>query len=354
MSPRRDSRTHRKMNSINAKERLYKKLTEEKKHTQEWKEYNEAQTREKLMFYKLIDELLNVIPNRTYTFGRPRKSLRDMIFCSLIKIYCNTSSRRIISDLELAKKAGYIQDVPHFNTLLNYFDDAGMNMVLNYLITLSALPLKHIEDSFAVDSTGFGSGRFDRWISEKYGKTKIKNTRGFLKAHACVGTRTNIVTALRVTREKSGDSPQFSELVSETGENFLMKEISADKAYSSRDNLELARSLGAIPYIPFKKHTTGHSRGSPTWAEMYRVFTTDYLEFAKHYHKRSNIESTFAMIKRKFGDYCRCKSERSQVNEILCKVLTHNIVCLIHEIFELNLEVDFNGIAKNLPAQKVI
>ena len=87
---------------------------------------------------------------------------------------------------------------------------------------------------------------------------------------------------------------------------------------------------------------------------MFEVFTKNYFEFAKHYHKRSNIESTFAMMKRKFGDFVRCKTEKSQDNEILCKILTHNIVCLIHEIFELNIEVDFNDIAKKLPAQKVI
>ena len=52
--------------------------------------------------------------------------------------------------------------------------------------------------------------------------------------------------------------------------------------------------------------------------------------------------------------FCRCKTERSQNNEIRCKVLAHNLVVLIHEIFELKLEVDFNGIAKKHPAQKVI
>jgi len=127
--------------SINQKEWLYKKLTQNAKHTQEWKEYNEAQTREKLLFYKLLNELLNIIPRRAYTFGRPRKSLRDMLFSCMIKIYNNTSSRRIISDLELAKKAGYIKDVPHFNTLLNYFEDSGLNILLPYLISISALPL---------------------------------------------------------------------------------------------------------------------------------------------------------------------------------------------------------------------
>jgi len=338
---------------IKAKQEEYKKLTENDKYTQEWKEYNQAQTKEKLFFYKLLDELLNVIPLRKYTFGRPRKSLRDMIFCCMIKTYLNTSARRTISDLELAKRAGYISQVPHFNTILNYFDDAGMRIVLNYLIQVSSLPLKQVEENFAVDSTGFGTHRFDRWIDVR-NKFGYRGRKGYVKAHICTGVKTNVVTACEITRGNIADSTMFNALLQQTGCNFNMKEIYADKAYSSRANLDLANKLGAMPYIPFKSNVRGRARGSPTWAKLYRLFAENYLEFARHYHKRSNVESTFAMIKRKFGDFCRCKSERSQKNEILCKVLCHNLVVLVHEIFELNLEVDFENVAKKLPAQKVI
>jgi transposase len=334
------------------KEWLYKKLTANAKHTQEWKEYNEAQTKEKLIFYRLLNELLNIVPTRAYTFGRPRKSLRDMIFSCMIKIYNNTSSRRIISDLKLAQQAHYIQDVPHFNTLLNYFEDTGMSILLPYLISVSALPLKHVEESFALDSTGFGTHRFDRWLDIRASPDSKK--RGWRKCHAVCGVKTNIITNVQITDGKSADSPQFSPLLIQATHLFNVKEITADKAYSSRANLELAKELGAMPYIPFKKNAKKNSKGSPTWSKMFDVFTKNYFEFAKHYHKRSNIESCFAMIKRKFGDFVRCKSEKSQDNEILCKILTHNIVCLIHEIFELKIEIDFNDIAKTLPAQKVV
>lgn len=341
------------MESIKDKQEKYKKLTENVKHTQEWKEYNEAQTKEKLLFYKLLDEILNVIPERTYTFGRPRKSLRDMIFCCMIKIYSNTSSRRTISDLQLAKEAGYIKEVPHFNTLLNYFDDSGMKIVLDYLITLSALPLKSVEETFAMDATGFGTHRFDRWVDAKY-KLRAAPQGKFMKAHVTCGVKTNIITAINVTLGKVHDTTMFEPLLKETSENFNVKEICADKGYISRANLDLATKLGTMPYIPFKSNATGRSHGSPTWKKMYHLFTENYEEFAKHYHLRSNVESCFAMIKRKFGDFCRCKSERSMINEILCKVLAHNLTCLIHEIFELKLEVDFNDVAKNFPAQKVV
>ena len=50
-----------------------------------------------------------------------------------------------------------------------------------------------------------------------------------------------------------------------------------------------------------------------------------------HYHKRSNVESTFSAIKRKFGDSVMSKSDAGMVNEVLCKLLCHNLTCLIQE-----------------------
>tara|TARA_Y100000310_G_scaffold343193_1_gene449728 strand:- start:49 stop:1071 length:1023 start_codon:yes stop_codon:yes gene_type:complete len=340
------------MKDSKGKEYVYSQLTKNRKYTQQWPEYNQAQTREKLMFFQLLNELLNIIPRRIYTYGRPRKRLRDMMFCCMVKIYLNTSSRRTISDLELAQRAHYIHDVPHFNTLLNYFNDSAMTIVLPYLVSVSSLPLKHVEERFAIDATGFGTGRFNRWLNVRTQKDSKK--RGFRKCHAICGVRTNIITSVKITEGKAGDSPFFDPLLNQTAQNFVVKEISADKAYSSRDNLELANRLGAMPYIPFKKNTRKKKKGSPTWTKMFEYFSKNYIEFAQHYHKRSNIETCFSMIKRKFGDFTRCKNENSQDNEVLCKILAHNIVVLIHEIFELNIEVDFNGIGKKLVAQKVV
>lgn len=68
-----------------------------------------------------------------------------------------------------------------------------------------------------------------------------------------------------------------------------------------------------------------------------------------HYHKRGNVESTFSMIKRKFGDSLRSKTSTAQVNETLAKVLCHNVVVLIHEMYELGIAPVFwesNGQAR--------
>ena len=51
------------------------------------------------------------------------------------------------------------------------------------------------------------------------------------------------------------------------------------------------------------------------------------------------MESTFSIIKRVFGETLRSKNEEAQTNELLLKVIAHNIVCVVHSIFELGVTV---------------
>jgi transposase len=53
------------------------------------------------------------------------------------------------------------------------------------------------------------------------------------------------------------------------------------------------------------------------------MFEARNEEFLVHYHQRSNAESTFSMVKRKFGSSVRAKLFPAQANEILLKCLCH-------------------------------
>lgn len=48
------------------------------------------------------------------------------------------------------------------------------------------------------------------------------------------------------------------------------------------------------------------------------------------------------MIKRRFGNNVKCKKEISQDNEILGKILAHNICVVIQEINELGVKAEFS------------
>jgi hypothetical protein len=53
------------------------------------------------------------------------------------------------------------------------------------------------------------------------------------------------------------------------------------------------------------------------------------------------VEMTFSMIKSKFGEKLKSKTEKAQINELFCKVLCHNLCCVIQSIYELGIETEF-------------
>lgn len=196
-----------------------------------------------------------------------------------------------------------------------------------------------VEHDFAVDSTGFSSSKFVRWYDEKYGVTRTGHT--WIKAHMASGVKTNIVTAVKVLEKDSADCPQFKPLVKETAKTFRIGEVSADKAYASNENFETVADCGGTLFAAFKSNTTGAVGG--LFEKMFHYFQFRQEDFLNHYHKRSNVESTISAIKRKFGDNVRSRTDTSMVNEVLAKVLCHNLCCLIQEQHELGIEPVFWG-----------
>ncbi len=82
----------------------------------------------------------------------------------------------------------------------------GVSAILESLVTLSALPLRAVETDFAADSTGFSTWRYVRY-DHKWGKEQVK--REWVKLHAMVGVRTNLVTAVEMTDWQGADYKQF-------------------------------------------------------------------------------------------------------------------------------------------------
>lgn len=75
--------------------------------------------------------------------------------------------------------------------------------------------------------------------------------------------------------------------------------------------------------------------------KMYHYYHYRRDEFLARYHRRSNAESTFAAIKAKFGERIRSETEAAQINEMLLKILCHNICVVIQSTYELGIEPTF-------------
>jgi transposase len=314
-------------------------FAEKKVYSQDWKSYNAAQTSEGKHFRELLAELCATIeePARPACRGRKPLPLSDMFFSAIYKIYSTFSARRFASDLEDAHQAGFITKLPKYNTVLSIFVHPKATPIMHDLICKSSLPLAQIERKFAVDSSGFCTSKFIKWFDVKYGITREKAY--WVKCHLISGVTTNIVPAVQILDQYAGDSPQFSTLVKSTSANFTVDEVSADKAYASAENFQLVEDLGGKLYAAFKSNTTGAVGG--TFEKMYHQFCLNKDEYMDHYHKRSNVESTFSMIKRKHGDSVRSKNETAMRNEVLAKVVCHNLCCLISARYELGIEPTF-------------
>lgn len=320
-------------------------------YTQDWKAYNKTQTTEFAKFQDLLIEIIdNLIEIKQPTRpGRPFNDFKEMIYCCVMRTYYGKSGRRTVSFLDYAKEKGYISKIPHFNTIFNYYRDETITPILKYLIEQSATPLNKVDVDFAADSSGFSTSLYGRWLDVRTmsaGKKRI-----FKKAHATSGVKSNIITAINVTPGYFADSPQFPDLIKITAKNFKIQEVSADKAYSSRKNLQTVAQLGGVPYIPFKSNASGRSRGNLIWGRMKKYYDKHQEYFMMHYHKRSNAESVFNMMKRKFGTHLYSKSETGQINEVLCKALAHNICVLLQEYNENDIKSDFNYCAKTCVAR---
>lgn len=334
--------TRREYKDDGATQTYTETVTVKQTYKQQWSAYNAAQVNEKDEFQKLLHELCKGIGEPSQKMGRPRLPLEDMIFAAAFKVYSTVSGRRFMSDLRDAHAKGYVSKLPCYNSIFNYFEDETLTPYLKMLIEESSLPLQTIESDFAVDSSGFSTCRFVQWVQAKHHDPKLLEARNWVKVHLMCGVKTNVVTAVEITDRHANDCPQFAGLVKTTGQNFTMAQVSADKAYLSSDNLKVVADHNAQPFIAFKANSVGGKEWhSEVWNRAFHYYSFNQKRFMECYHKRSNVETTFHMIKSKFGDSLRSKTTTAQVNEALCKVLAHNICCLIQSIYELGIEPTF-------------
>ena len=305
---------------------------------QDWPAYGRAQKIEKRRVQELLRDLTSRLPERDRDPKRrgPKPHLvRDAIFAMALKVYCGLSSRRTHTDLETAFEKGYTSKLLPGAKVTAFFEDDYFTPVLKDLIAFSAAPLRAIERQFAIDSSGFSSCRYEDYYDYKHGSGMPRRRCTWVKCHVASGVSTHCVTAVRILDKDAADSPQFVPLPKETRKGFEIEEVSADAAYGSLENFEEIAACGAQGYIAFKSNTTGGVGGH--FEKAFHLFLANREEYLAHYHLRSNAESTFSAVKRKFGPSVMSLTETAMVNECLVKFLCQNLSCLVQAEERLGL-----------------
>jgi transposase len=310
-------------------------------YTQNWSAYNKSQTSEKAEFLRLLSDLTRNLREPEQMNGRPALPLGVMIFACIFKVYSQMSSRRFTTDLRDIHAKGLIAECPHYNSLIRYMEKENLTPYLELIVEETSRPLASLETAFAVDSTGLSTSNTVSWHHAKHKDKKMVTRKDWVKIHCCIGTHTNVITGIEVTDGKANDHTFLIPVVEMTRRNFTVSELSADLAYSSMMHAAYTERHGITNYIPFKENANAANRYYTTevWRRMFHYFNLNRTEFIQHYMKRSNAETTFHMLKSKFGGTLKSKTFQAQKNEALCKVICHNISCLIHAVNEFGIEI---------------
>jgi transposase len=316
-----------------------------------WRTYNASQVHEREYVERLLAALCAGVPQPPYTPGRGSKPLpiADLVFAVILKVFTTLSTRRAQSDLRESAARGSIRTVGHFNAISKFLADPASTPILTSLVEESAAPLAAIENGqYAIDSTGFSTVTYDRWFDQKHGKLQARHQ--WVKLHIACGTTTHVITAARVTSE--GDCPQLPELLANTMKHHDVREVAADKAYSSIANHDVLESFSVEAFIPFKVNAVVNPK-APVWSRHLVEFLTNQDRFLAHYHRRSNVETVFSILKARFGASVASRLPIARANEVLAMCVAHNLCCLVKAIFTAGLAPTFwQGAPAHLTEEK--
>lgn len=290
--------------------------------------YNEIQETEFLNFFDFV---------RYLSLKVCKGKMRNYIVSLLIwHKFPNLSTRRARSLLLFLNKFKIINvKIPCFKTLSNYRENNLLQIILDSLIEESSKPLSIIEHDFATDATGIKTKLFSSWYSIRCQKEITK--RDHLTVHITTGVKSNIVTALNVEIKSGKDNEIFREHVDKTIKNFHAEEFSGDGRYWCKDNCKKVVEVGAKPYFKVWKNWSGKSRGCMPWKLMNLEFKNNPEEYGKHYHKRSDVESTNHSKKSLHGNSVYSRLPSARINEETLRWINHNINVLNRAKHEWNI-----------------
>ena len=346
----------------NVSELDQKTVQKRKVYPRDWHAYNEAQTHEAEDVLELLGDISGLVNEIDLRHrpppeqGRPRSPLGSMLFALIYKAFLGQSARRVHAQLRLLRHSGYLPKcdpsgsmsigtegldpwIPCFNSINGYYGYDWLTPVLLELVTVTATPVRSLETDFTMDATGCSTHSFMRWVDHRT-ESEVKE-HVWVKLHMMCGALTNVITRAAVTPSDVHDNVLFRELFLETVRHFHMRKLTADMGYLSGPNYALARDFGVDLYVPFKSNTAPWVDDGTAWSAALWDFLNRHDEFMDEYHQRSNAESTFSALKRKFPSQIRMKYPTGQVNETLCKVLAYNLSGVAREVRMRSVKPEF-------------
>lgn len=260
---------------------------------------------------KKLELLLKQLNSREYLhqFGPKKFKLKHHLLALLLMQAYKLSLRRVESLLN-----NFGVRVPTYSALCK--SRKKIPTIIWYKLMLLTAGLKH--KNVAIDGTGFSKTNPSyHYIKRIDRKEPVKN---FAKLSMLYDIDSHKAIAFHVRNKRAHDMKDARPLL---GQYCRMQCLLADKAYDAESLHQYCFERGVQTIIPKKKNI---HRGRFRKKQM-----INYTE--EKYHQRSNIESGFSAIKRKYGGSVSGKRLASIKTEIYCKGICHNLRLRIMETF---------------------
>jgi transposase len=275
----------------------------------------------------------------------PRPSIDPalMFFSSGVKAYEGKTNRAMIDCLSrLFGEDWWTDNGFHYNRFSDYLNCLRTTAELNWAIAEVCSPIMPFVEELILDATGISVTTRGAYRADRYGF--VSDTPRFLRLNLVMDRKSKIFPVALVTPEKGEKTGELSQapllLARLKALGYAPKYVLADLLYSTEPMLEAILAFGAEPVIPFKGiYSPSRLPTSGLMKRFYKQFLADPEAFLRRYCNRPLVEAGISALKRRFSEGIRSREPIARVNEILFKVLCHNVNFLIHAALEHGLNV---------------
>jgi len=309
---------------------------------------------------------LRVLPDHASGCARHDFTLPQLFACLVLREFYGLSYRR--TERLLRDSPQWLADLgtpaaPDHNTLWRasgaIVTARRVNRMLDVQAAASARAglLRLSRKPLALDSTCFEqrhrSAHYDRRCRQmqsrgggaagagppvkpgKYGASvnasRRRRVSALPKLSLAVAAACHLILAAKVRAGNGSDAPDFGELLYRSWKRAPVKVVVADAGYDSESNHRLARTdMGVRSIIPAG---IGRPTGKPPSGRWRRHMARRFSRKADkgHYGQRSQSETVHSMVKRNQGSALRSRTPERRKQEMLLRVLTHNIALLAEQ-----------------------
>jgi len=298
-------------------------------------------TKSPLTVAKLALELAEPCYRRYSCPKSPRKFTQpQLVACLVLKEFLRLDYRafhqRLVEWSDLRQALG-LKQIPHFTTLCSAHrrllrkcdTDKLLGRLLDRCRQGKLLP--ETTRLAAIDSTGLESRHVSHYFTRRSDRHAAHFKSTYPKLSAVCDTRSHLILGVTVNRGPKPDHCEFVSTLRDALRRQPIKTLVADAGYDSEKAHRWCREhLGIRSIIPPRTKGRPRADGSPRRMggrhrrALHRRFPK------KTYGQRWQIETVFSVIKRCLGAALRARTYHSQCREVMLKVLTYNLMILLH------------------------